>query len=166
MKVLLTVLSASALISTFAFAKPAAMNQNNDPIRNEMQKKSTDELLEKRGNMHNQQEREALHNELMAREQKMTKEQKEKFGKAPEKVSQEMGEQGKGKGYGQGQGMMQGNPPEKVSQGMGEQGKGNAYGEGQGMMMQEKQKEMMQNKDQSMMGGGKVKSKGGGKGGR
>lgn len=79
-------------------------------------------------------------------------------GKAPEKVSQEMGKQEKGNAYGEGQGMMQGNGPEKVSHEMGKQGKANAYGEGQGMM-QGKHKGMEESSGMMDSGKGKGKTK-------
>ena len=111
MKRFLSFLAAAALMTSAAYAE-TAMNTEQVRVQNEIQNRfhrmGTDELLEMRGQMHNQQEREALHNELMSREKAMTKEQKEKFSRVPEKVSQQMGEQGKGMGYGQGQGMMQG----------------------------------------------------------
>lgn len=85
MKMLLTVLSASAILATLACAETPAKNQ--EQIQNEVQNRfktmKTDELLEKRGTITSQQEREQLHNELMSRQQTMTKEQKEKFNKRP-----------------------------------------------------------------------------------
>lgn len=89
MKMLLTVLSASALIATMALAETPVKNQDQvqNKVQNEVQNRfkemKTDDLLEKRGTMTNQQEREQLHNELMNRQQTMTKEQKEKFNKRP-----------------------------------------------------------------------------------
>lgn len=89
MKMLLTVLSASALIATMGLADTSVKNQEQvqNKVQNEVQNRfkemKTDDLLEKRGTMTNQQEREQLHNELMNRQQTMTKEQKEKFNKRP-----------------------------------------------------------------------------------
>jgi len=89
MKMLLTLLSASALITTMALAETPVKNQEQvqNKIQNEVQNRfkemKTDDLLEKRGTMTNEQEREQLHNELMNRQQTMTKEQKEKFNKRP-----------------------------------------------------------------------------------
>ncbi|MFY9142301.1 hypothetical protein [Sulfuricurvum sp.] len=107
MKRLLTIVSATALISTFAFAETAAMNQERVQVQNEIQNRfrtmSTDELLEKRGTMTNQQEREQLHNELMNRQQSMTKEQHEKFMNRPENRTPKMKNQGTGQGMMQGQ---------------------------------------------------------------
>jgi hypothetical protein len=77
---------------------------------------STDQLLEKRGTLTNQQERMELHNELMNRQQTMTKEQHQKFMSKPENATPKM------KNQGQGQGMMQG------------QGAGTGSGMGGGMM--------------------------------
>lgn len=108
MKTLLTVVSAAALISTFAFGETAAMNQERVQVQNETQNRfhmmSTDELLEKRGMMTTQQEREQLHNELMNRQQSMTKEQSEKFMNKPENRTPKMKNQGSGQGMMQGQG--------------------------------------------------------------
>jgi len=89
MKMFLTVLSASAILTTLACAQTAVQNQEQvqNKVQNEIQNRfknmKTDELLEKRGTMTSQQEREQLHNELMSRQQTMTKEQKEKFNKRP-----------------------------------------------------------------------------------
>jgi uncharacterized membrane protein YgcG len=120
MKTLLTVLSASALISTIVCAEIPSANQERLEAQHEVQNRfkemKTDELLEKRGTMTNQQEREALHNELMNRQQTMTKEQKEKFMNKPENRTPKM------KNQGSGQGMMQG------------QGSGTGSGMGGGMM--------------------------------
>ncbi|MCK9373801.1 MAG: hypothetical protein M0P91_11420 [Sulfuricurvum sp.] len=117
MKTLITLLSASAFISTMAFAETAVMNQEKSQIHNETQSRfhtmKTDELLEKRGTMTTQQDREQLHNELMSRQQTMTKEEKEKFMQRPENRTPKM------KNMGQGQGMMQ--------------GQGNGMGSGGGM---------------------------------
>ena len=107
MKMLLTVLSASALIATMAFAETPVKNQEQvqNKVQNEVQNRfkemKTDDLLEKRGTMTSQQEREQLHNELMTRQQTMTKEQKEKFNKRPpeNRIPKGMG-QGGGMGGG------------------------------------------------------------------
>lgn len=112
MKTLTGFLAASALFATITYAESVSSNAvqavHQEMNQNRFQHMNTDELLEKRGTMTTQQEREQLHNELMNRQQKMTKEQKEKFMRRPDKVSNEMGMQGKGNAYGQGQGMMQG----------------------------------------------------------
>ncbi|MDD2950604.1 MAG: hypothetical protein PHU29_07440 [Sulfuricurvum sp.] len=109
MKTLVTVVAAAALLSSFAFGETAAMNQERVQVQNEVQNKfrtmSTDELLEKRGTMTTQQEREQLHNELMSRQKTMTKEQNEKFMKRPENRVPKMKNQGSGKGMMQGGGM-------------------------------------------------------------
>ena len=109
MKTLVTVVAAAALLSSFAFGETAAMNQEQVQVQNEIQNKfrtmSTDELLEKRGTMTTQQEREQLHNELMSRQKTMTKEQNEKFMKRPENRVPKMKNQGSGKGMMQGGGM-------------------------------------------------------------
>ncbi|MDP1785539.1 MAG: hypothetical protein Q8K81_08970 [Sulfuricurvum sp.] len=94
MKKLFTVVSISAILSTSAFSesvnmgvqmKQQMMQQENEEIQNQnrLRHMSTDELLEKRGTMINQREREQLHNELQSRSQKMTEEQKLKFNKRP-----------------------------------------------------------------------------------
>ncbi|MFH0709091.1 MAG: hypothetical protein V2A75_02700 [Pseudomonadota bacterium] len=111
MKTLMSLVSASAIFATLAFAETPVQNQDQvqNKVQNEIQNRframSTDELLEKRGTMTSQQEREQLHNELMTREQKMTKEQKEKFNKRPpeNRVPKGMG-QGGGMGSGGGMG--------------------------------------------------------------
>ncbi|MDP2078338.1 MAG: hypothetical protein Q8N01_06255 [Sulfuricurvum sp.] len=120
MKVLLTLLSASAIFSTFAFAEPA---QNQNEVQNRFRTMNTNELLENRGAMTQQRDREQLHNELMSRQNTMTNEQKEKFMRRPDKVSNEMGMQGKGNAYGEGQGMMQGQG-KKMMEGRSGKGKG------------------------------------------
>lgn len=112
MKAFAIILSASALLSTFAYAEATngtavqAVQQERSEVQNEIQNRfknmSTDELLEKRGTMTTQEEREALHKELVSRQATMTKEQKEKFMKRPENRMP------KGMMQGQGQGMMQG----------------------------------------------------------
>lgn len=89
MKILLTVLSASAILTTLACAQTPVQNQEEmqNKVQNEVQNRfknmTTDELLEKRGTMTSQQESDQLHNELTSRQQTMTKEQKEKFNKRP-----------------------------------------------------------------------------------
>jgi len=104
MKMLLTVLSASALLATLAFAETLVQNQEQvqnkvqNEVQNHFKNMKTDELLEKRGTMTSEQEREHLHNELMTREQTMTKEQKEKFNKRPENRTPKGMGQGGGKG--------------------------------------------------------------------
>lgn len=112
MKTWMTILSASVLLTTAAFAETPLKAKEQVKVQNEntnrFKSMSTDELLQQRGTLRSEQEREQLHNELMNREKTMTKEQKEKFSRVPEKVSQEMGQQGKGMGYGQGQGDVQG----------------------------------------------------------
>lgn len=109
MKTLLNVISSVALLSTFAFAETAATSQERVEAQNEIQNKfrtmSTNELLEKRGTMTTQQDREQLHNELMSRQKTMTKEQKEKFMKRPENRTPKMKNQGAGQGMMQGGGM-------------------------------------------------------------
>lgn len=114
MKVLCTLLSASALLSTFAFAESAtsvavqathqAMEQEKvqNKVQNRFQNMKTDELLEKRGTMTQQHEREQLHNELKLREKTMTQEQKRKFDKRPpeNRVKKGMGPGGMGGGKG------------------------------------------------------------------
>lgn len=107
MKALLTILSASVILSTIASAEMPAMNQEKVTAQNEIQNRfkemKTDELLEKRGTLTNQQEREELHNELMSRQKTMTKEQNEKFMKKPENRTPKMKNQGSGQGMMQGQ---------------------------------------------------------------
>lgn len=109
MKTFLTVLSASALISTIVCAEMPSVNQerleSQQEVQNRFKEMKTDELLEKRGTMTNQQEREALHNELMNRQQTMSKEQKEKFMNKPENRTPKMKNQGSGQGMMQGSGM-------------------------------------------------------------
>jgi len=118
MKTLFTVLAASALLCTIGLAEMPAMNQERVEAQHELQNRfkemKTEELLEKRGTMSTQQEREALHNELMSRQQTMTKEQQEKFMNKPENRMPKM------KNQGSGQGMMQGNGMgSKMGSGMG-----------------------------------------------
>lgn len=106
MKALLTIVSGAALISTIATAEMPSVNQERVEAQHEVQNRfkemKTDELLEKRGTMTSQQEREQLHNELMNRQQTMTQEQKEKFMNKPENRTPKM------KNQGQEQGMMKG----------------------------------------------------------
>jgi len=109
MKTLLTIVSASVILSAIAFAEMPAMTQEKVAAQHEIQNRfkemKTDELLEKRGTMTTQQEREALHNELMSRQQTMTKEQHEKFMNKPENRTPKMKNQGSGQGMMQGNGM-------------------------------------------------------------
>ncbi len=107
MKTLLTLLSVSVLLSTAAIAetplKTQAMEKIKNVNQNRFQTMSTDELLQHRGTLTSEQEREQLHNELKNREQKMTKAQKEQFNKRPpENRVRKM------KNQGEGQGMMKG----------------------------------------------------------
>lgn len=129
MKVLLTLLSASAMLTTFSFAQPVqatqkTMDQERTEVQNRFRTMSTNELLEKRGTMTQQRDREQLHNELMSRQNMMSNEQKEKFMRRPDKVSNEMGMQGKGNAYGEGQGMMQGQGKKMMMKGDSGMGKG------------------------------------------
>lgn len=116
MKVLCTLLTASALLSPFAFAESAtsvavqathqAMEQEKvqNKVQNRFQNVKTDELLEKRGTMTQQQEREQLHNELKFREKTMTQEQKRRFDQRPpeNRVKKGMGSGGGMGGGGKG----------------------------------------------------------------
>lgn len=120
MKSVITFLSASAILASFAFAETASnsgrqttqqvMQQEHERIQNENQNRfremTTNELLEKRGSLNNVREREQLHNELLNRYQTMTKAQKEKFTNQPEKESnmqnQSMMNHGMGGGKGGG----------------------------------------------------------------
>jgi hypothetical protein len=106
MKTLTLFLAASALYTTITYAESVSSNAvqaaHQEMNQNRFQNMNTDELLEKRGTMTTQQEREQLHNELMNRQHNMTKEQKEKFSNRPENRTPKMRNQG------QGQGMMQG----------------------------------------------------------
>lgn len=117
MKMLLTVLSASAILSTLAFAESATstavqathqmteQEQVKNMTQNRFKNMNTDELLEKRGTMTNQQDRDQLHNELMSREKTMTKEQKESFNqRPPANRTPKMKNQGQGGGMGSGKG--------------------------------------------------------------
>jgi hypothetical protein len=73
----------------------------------DLKSKSTDELLQMRGTMTTQQERNELHNELKIREKKMTQEQLKKFHTYPPESrvpKYKMQGQGKGMGPGAGQG--------------------------------------------------------------
>ena len=109
MKMLLMIVSATALLSTIVSAEMPAMNQERveaqQEIQNRFKEMKTDEHLEKRGTMTSQQEREALHNELMNRQQSMSKEQHEKFMNKPENRTPKMKNQGSGQGMMQGGGM-------------------------------------------------------------
>lgn len=116
MKTLITVLSASAILSTFAFAESATSTavqathqmMEQEKVQNEIQNRfrnmKTDELLEKRGTMTQQHEREQLHNELKLREKTMSQEQKRKFDQRPpeNRVKKGMGPGGGGMGGGKG----------------------------------------------------------------
>lgn len=130
MKTLLTVVSAAALLSTCAFGETAAMNKEPAQVQSEVQNQfrtmSTDELLEKRGTITVQQDREQLHNELMSRQKSMTKEQTEKFMNKPESRVPKMNNQGSGQGMmqGQGQGSGMGSGSGSGSKGMGGGGMG------------------------------------------
>lgn len=115
MKTLITVLSASAILSTFAFAESATstavqathqvmeQERTQNEIQNRFHNMKTDELLEKRGTMTQQHERDQLHNELKLREKTMTQEQKRKFDQRPpeNRVKKGIG-QGSGMGGGKG----------------------------------------------------------------
>lgn len=121
MKTLLAIVSMTALLSSIACAEVAESNQVRIEAQNEIQNRfkemKTDELLEKRGTMTTQQERETLHNELMNRQQTMTKEQHDKFMSKPENRTPKM------KNQGSGQGMMKGNGMgSKMGSGMGGKG--------------------------------------------
>lgn len=101
MKVLFSVLSAMAILTTSALAETPvqAQEQVKNEVQNQFRTMNTDELLEKRGTMTNQQEREQLHNELKTREHLMNKEQKEKFNqRPPENRTPKMKNQSQGKG--------------------------------------------------------------------
>jgi len=117
MKVLLTLLSASAILSTFAFAQPVqatqqTMDQERTRTQSEVQNRfrtmSTNELLEKRGTMTQQRDREQLHQELQNRYQTMTQDQKRKFDQHPPEnqirkgMGQGSGNMGGGMGGGKG----------------------------------------------------------------
>lgn len=125
MRSLLTVLSVSLLLSSLGAAESAGtgvkmqnqmMHEVKAEVHEEMQNRfhdmKTDELLEKRGTLTTQQERDQLHNELMSRQHTMTKEQYEKFMKKPENRTPKMKNQGSGQGMmqsgGMGGGMMGG----------------------------------------------------------
>ncbi len=116
MNMIVSALSAAVLVISTSYADTMVSEKNK--IQNEVKKMSTDDLLQKRGTMTTQQEREALHNELMNRQQSMTKEQSEKWMNRPDKTPNNWGNQGQGNAYGQGQGIMQG------------QGKGGGKGKG------------------------------------
>lgn len=94
------------VVAALAWGETAtSMMQQKERMQNQVQnrfeKMSTDELLEQRGTLNSQEEREHLHHELMNRQATMTKEQKEKLMKRPDKTPQGMGSQQKGMGYGQ-----------------------------------------------------------------
>jgi len=114
MKTLITVLSAAAVLSTYALADPVkatqqTMDQERVQTQNEIQNRfrtmSTNELLEKRGGMTQQRDRDQLHQELQNRYQTMTQDQKRKFDQRPSEngMHQGMG-QGMHKGSGGGMG--------------------------------------------------------------
>lgn len=107
MTTLLKTLSGAALLSSIACAEMPAMNQERleaqHEIQNRFKEMKTDELLEKRGTLTNQQEREELHNELMNRQKTMSKEQNEKFMNKPENRTPKMKNQGFGQGLMQGE---------------------------------------------------------------
>jgi len=117
MKVLITLLSASAILSTFALAESATstavqathqvmeQERTQNEIQNRFRSMSTNELLEKRGTMTQQREREELHNELQKRYKTMTQEEKRKFDQHPpeNRIRKGMG-QGVGGGMGGGKG--------------------------------------------------------------
>lgn len=152
MKISRTLLFSVALASgLFADSvQVQAANQERHEVQDENQnrfkKMGTDELLEKRGTMTSDHERQQLHNELMERQQTMTKEQKEKFSNRPENRTPKMKNQDDGRGMMKGN--QKGKSPDKVSNEWGAQDQGNAYGQDQGMMQ------------------GRGHGKGGGKGGR
>ncbi|MFA6187899.1 MAG: hypothetical protein WC680_01315 [Sulfuricurvum sp.] len=109
MKVLFTLLSASAILSTFAFAEPVkatqqTMDQTQNEVQNRFRNMNTDELLQKRGTMTQQRDREQLHQELQNRYRTMTQEQKRKFDQHPpeNRVPQGMGQGSGGMGGGKG----------------------------------------------------------------
>lgn len=115
MKTLLTLLSASAILSTCAFAESVTsaavqathqvmeQERTQNEIQNRFRSMSTGELLEKRGTMTQQRDREQLHQELQNRYQTMTQEQKRKFDQHPpeNRIKKGMG-QGGGMGGGRG----------------------------------------------------------------
>lgn len=69
----------------------------------DLSSKSTDELLEMRGTMTTEQERNELHNELKIREKTMSQEQLRKFQTyPPENRVRKYKHQGQGKGMGKG----------------------------------------------------------------
>ncbi|MBU1643114.1 DUF1104 domain-containing protein [bacterium] len=76
--------------------------------------KSTDELLNMRGTMTTDQERNELHNELMIRQKTMTQEQLKKFNTyPPENRTKKYQNQGMGKGMGSGMGQGKGGGPNR-----------------------------------------------------
>ena len=110
MKTLITLLSATAILSTYASAEPVkatqqTMEQERVQTQNEIQNRfrnmSTNELLDKRGAMTQQRDRDQLHQELQNRYQTMTQDQKRKFDQRPSENG--MG-QGMHQGYGGGMG--------------------------------------------------------------
>ncbi|AFV97900.1 MULTISPECIES: hypothetical protein [unclassified Sulfuricurvum] len=143
MKVLLSVLSATALLSTFVFAEPAMMQNQKGQMNHGM--------MHGKEKMMNAPEK--VSQEMGKQEKGMGYGQGQGMmqGNAPEKVSQEMGKQEKGMGYGQGQGMMQGK-----QKGMDESGgmMGSGKSKGKGMM------QGMQQDQNSTMGSGMGKGKG------
>ena len=104
MKVLFTVLSAAAFISTLAYAEVSGLAQTQNEPQNRFKQMSTDELLEKRGTISSRQERNQLHSELVERQKEMTKEQKEKFSKRPENRVPKRMNQNSGSAMGAGMG--------------------------------------------------------------
>ena len=107
MKVLFTVLSAAAFMSTLAYAEVVIGAQAQGEPQSRFKQMSTDELLEKRGTITSRQERNQLHSELVERQKEMTKEQKEKFNNRPQnRVPKRMNQnQGGGMGGNAGGGM-------------------------------------------------------------
>ncbi|MDP3265379.1 MAG: hypothetical protein Q8M39_00995 [Sulfuricurvum sp.] len=111
MKVLLTLLSASAILSTFAFAQPVqatqqTMDQERTEVQNRFRTMNTNELLEKRGTMTQQRDRDQLHQELQNRYKTMTQDQKRKFDQRPpeNQIRKGMGQGGGNMGGGMGGG--------------------------------------------------------------
>lgn len=112
MKTVIALLAFTALVwgenaTSMMQQQERVQNQVENKIRaqNRFETMGTDELLQHRGTLTSQQEREQLHNELMKRQATMTKEQKEKFMKKPENRTPKMKNQGQGQGMMQGQGM-------------------------------------------------------------
>ena len=109
MNALFTLLSASAILSTCAFAQPVkAMEQEQvrtqSEIENRFRTMNTNELLQMRGTMTQQRDREQLHNELQMRYKTMTQEQKRKFDQHPpeNQIRKGMGQGAGGGGKGGG----------------------------------------------------------------